>query len=209
MEIDSDPKGDAVNSFDLRSQMAYIAAYDMKELETRSHEQLLMWAGAVIDRANRALAAVPANNGVMPTIEDCHKMAAQVGMRFVPYTITGTTMEDKHRPVGWETEAEWALEQRAFQWNGAWSEEDTRELINDLWRQYCLAAEPKEHPKPSMWFVKDFADGWIAFDNEADAKREVDATGAMMMLAYQFPPVIRSEDSASLAAIAGMTDEED
>jgi hypothetical protein len=54
-----------------------------------------------------------------------------------------------------------------------------------------VAAEPR------MWFVKDFADGWIAFDNEADAKREVDATGAMMMLGYQFPvasPVAQATD---------------
>lgn len=46
-------------------------------------------------------------------------------------------------PVGWETEAEWELEQRAFHWNPAWSEEETRKLINDLWFQYCLAAAPK------------------------------------------------------------------
>lgn len=45
-------------------------------------------------------------------------------------------------PVGWETEAEWALEQRAFHWNERWTTEETRALINDLWRQYCLAAEP-------------------------------------------------------------------
>ena len=41
--------------------------------------------------------------------------------------------------------------------------------------------------KPTMWFVKDFADGWIAFDNEADALREVNGTGAMLLLGYQFP----------------------
>ncbi|MCZ3377480.1 hypothetical protein [Rhizobium sp. AG207R] len=32
------------------------------------------------------------------------------------------------------------------------------------------------------WFVKDYADGWIYFDNEEDAKLQVDATGAMMLL---------------------------
>lgn len=44
--------------------------------------------------------------------------------------------------VGWETEAEWELEQRAFHWNEEWSAEETRKLIHDLWREYCLAAEP-------------------------------------------------------------------
>lgn len=55
------------------------------------------------------------------------------------------------------------------------------ELI--LWRQ----SKPAE---PKAWFVKDFADGWIHFDNEADARREVDATGALMLVAY--PSRIRS-----------------
>ncbi len=32
------------------------------------------------------------------------------------------------------------------------------------------------------WFVKDYADGWIFFDNEADAKQQVEATGAMMLV---------------------------
>lgn len=46
------------------------------------------------------------------------------------------------KPVGWETEAEWELEQRAFHWNAEWGEEATRKLINDLWREYCLVAGP-------------------------------------------------------------------
>lgn len=33
-----------------------------------------------------------------------------------------------------------------------------------------------------MWFVKDFADGWISFDNEVDATRHVDTTGAVMLV---------------------------
>lgn len=44
--------------------------------------------------------------------------------------------------VGWETEAEWLLEQRASHWNEDWGVEETRALINDLWLQYCLAADP-------------------------------------------------------------------
>lgn len=38
-----------------------------------------------------------------------------------------------------------------------------------------------------MWFVKDFADGWIAFDNEAAALREVAETGAVMLVATIVP----------------------
>jgi hypothetical protein len=39
--------------------------------------------------------------------------------------------------------------------------------------------------KADAWFVKDFADGWIHFDNQADAKREADETGAAMMAAFK------------------------
>ena len=45
-------------------------------------------------------------------------------------------------PVGWETEREWELEQRAFHCNENWTFEDIRQLVNDLWFQYCLAANP-------------------------------------------------------------------
>lgn len=46
-------------SFGLRSQMAYIAAYDLKELEGYSHDRLQDWAKAIVKRANRALALNP------------------------------------------------------------------------------------------------------------------------------------------------------
>jgi len=36
-----------------------------------------------------------------------------------------------------------------------------------------------------MWFVKDFADGWIAFDNEEEARHEVAQTGAIMLVGYR------------------------
>jgi hypothetical protein len=45
-------------------------------------------------------------------------------------------------PVGWETDREWELEQRAFHCNENWTFEDIRQLVNDLWFQYCLAANP-------------------------------------------------------------------
>jgi hypothetical protein len=39
--------------------------------------------------------------------------------------------------------------------------------------------------KPAAWFVKDFADGFIHFDNEEDALREVEATGALLLYGYK------------------------
>ncbi|MDO9416983.1 hypothetical protein [Pararhizobium sp.] len=38
--------------------------------------------------------------------------------------------------------------------------------------------------EPRAWFVKDFADGFIHFDNEADALREVNATQALMFTGF-------------------------
>lgn len=46
--------------------------------------------------------------------------------------------DNQEKWTGWETEAEWALEQRAFNWSSSWGEESTRELINHLWSNYCL-----------------------------------------------------------------------
>ncbi|MDW9531923.1 hypothetical protein RWE87_13530 [Sinorhizobium meliloti] len=43
---------------------------------------------------------------------------------------------------------------------------------------------PNEEAAPRAWFVKDYADGWVHFDNEADALREVAATGAMMYVGF-------------------------
>lgn len=43
--------------------------------------------------------------------------------------------------VGWETAAEWELEQAAFAAaNRSDIPDDVRSLIKQLWRQYCLAA---------------------------------------------------------------------
>jgi len=53
--------------------------------------------------------------------------------------------------VGWETDAEREMELRVFHWNREWPEEDTRKLINDLWCQYVLAAEPIRHEPVAEW----------------------------------------------------------
>lgn len=49
--------------------------------------------------------------------------------------------DNEKKWTGWETEAEWALEQRAFNWSADCDEETTRKLINDLWANYCLMYE--------------------------------------------------------------------
>jgi len=49
-------------------------------------------------------------------------------------------------------------------------------------RAWFYACEMKKLVQPKGWFVKDFADGWIYFDNETDALREVAATGAIMLI---------------------------
>jgi hypothetical protein len=47
--------------------------------------------------------------------------------------------------VGWETNAEWELEQEVFHACGrADVPKDVQKLIGKLWKQYCLAAAPKE-----------------------------------------------------------------
>ncbi len=49
----------------------------------------------------------------------------------------------KVAPVGWETQAEWDLENRAFSAaNDPKLPERARTVIEDLWRQYCAAASP-------------------------------------------------------------------
>lgn len=47
--------------------------------------------------------------------------------------------------VGWETNAEWEMEQQMFHACGrADVPKDVQKLIGKLWKQYCLAAAPKE-----------------------------------------------------------------
>lgn len=52
-----------------------------------------------------------------------------------------TKPHNNEKWTGWETEAEWALEQRAFNWSAELGAEVTRQLINDLWANYCLMYE--------------------------------------------------------------------
>ncbi|MBD9455180.1 Lar family restriction alleviation protein [Rhizobium sp. RHZ02] len=49
----------------------------------------------------------------------------------------------KLEPVGWETDAEWDLEMRCANITENTPFAEVSKLINDLWQQYCLAAEPK------------------------------------------------------------------
>jgi len=52
-------------------------------------------------------------------------------------------MNSEPKPVGWETEAEWELEMRCANLTENTPFDEVSKLINDLWQQYCLAAEPK------------------------------------------------------------------
>lgn len=55
-------------------------------------------------------------------------------------------------------------------------------------RRDALSAALSGMAEPRLWFVKDFADGWIAFQDKELAEAEAQATGAMMLLGYQSPP---------------------
>jgi hypothetical protein len=49
------------------------------------------------------------------------------------------------KPTGWETEAEWNMEQQMFHACGRDDvPKDVQKLVGQLWKQYCLAAAPKE-----------------------------------------------------------------
>lgn len=43
---------------------------------------------------------------------------------------------------------------------------------------------PRLAKRPVAWRVKDYADGWIIFQNEAAAYKEAEATGALMQGLY-------------------------
>lgn len=46
----------------------------------------------------------------------------------------------------------------------------------------ALRAISSHHPVG--WFVKDFADGFIFFDDEEKARHEAEVTGALLLVAY-------------------------
>ena len=73
----------------------------------------------------------------------------------------------------------------------------------------ALSHAPSGAGEARAWFVKDYADGWVHFDNEADALREVEAMGPGTMMMVGFPPyalpateekaaAVKPEDVASL-----------
>ncbi|UYE95779.1 hypothetical protein HAAEEKHM_00059 [Sinorhizobium phage AP-16-3] len=61
-------------------------------------------------------------------------------------------------------------------------------------REAHVAYRPEE---PRAWFVKDYADGWVYFDNEVDALREVSATGAMMYVGFHPSHLIAASTDAA------------
>lgn len=54
--------------------------------------------------------------------------------------------------------------------------------VDDEYRAMDAARNLKK--KPVAWRVKDFADGWIVFQDEADALRYADEAGAVIQGLY-------------------------
>jgi hypothetical protein len=73
--------------------------------------------------------------------------------------------------VGWETEAEWELEQRAFAWaNNSSLPSEARALIGDLWKQYVLAASPAEPAAHSLQTLAPASDAVKPGDETTNTK---------------------------------------
>jgi hypothetical protein len=70
-------------------------------------------------------------------------------------------MNSEPEPVGWETEAEWELEMRCANITENTPFDEVSKLINDLWQQYCLAAEPKPEATEGGTHEKGTGDGQI------------------------------------------------
>lgn len=51
-------------------------------------------------------------------------------------------IENAVSPVGWETNAEWKLEMDIFNLRFNVPDEESVATINELWKQYCMAADP-------------------------------------------------------------------
>lgn len=92
-------------------------------------------------------------------------------------------------PVGWETDAEWELEQRAFNAaNRSDVPEDVREVVADLWKQYCLIATP--NPAPSGEAVP-VAATLKAIDNHLRVQQQVAARSNLVGYAAEFYAALR------------------
>jgi hypothetical protein len=79
-------------------------------------------------------------SGFLPTCDEA-KAAAQAD--YEARIRSALLPNPKPEPVGWETDAEWDLEMRCCNITEATPFAEVSKLINDLWQQYCLAAEPK------------------------------------------------------------------
>lgn len=58
-------------------------------------------------------------------------------------------------------------------------------LINNGAKALARARGEDAGPQPAGWFVKDFSDGFIFFDDETKAREEAAATGALLLVAYK------------------------
>ena len=72
---------------------------------------------------------------------------------------------------------------------------DTRDgdiLLGDI---RLLLTDPRQPSEaPVAWRVKDFADGWIVFDNKARAEEEAMATGALIQPLFASEPPVTADE---------------
>jgi hypothetical protein len=52
------------------------------------------------------------------------------------------------------------------------------------WQEQWERDHPTVRRYPVGWFVRDFGDGWIFFNDEGKARQEAAATGAAILVAY-------------------------
>lgn len=89
-----------------------------------------------------------------PYMKDGYKLGGQQTLLKSHEETQRKELPPKPGPVGWETDAEWDLEMRCCNITENTPFAEVSKLINDLWQQYCLAAEPKDvdsqvhHSKP-------------------------------------------------------------
>jgi hypothetical protein len=78
-----------------------------------------------------------------PYMKDGYKLGGQQTLLKPHEETQRKEVPSKPKPVGWETDAEWELEMRCANITENTPFAEVSKLINDLWQQYCLAAEPK------------------------------------------------------------------
>jgi hypothetical protein len=110
-------------------------------------------AGVAVPDAWRAClanlaAVVRVQNGNL--YDDINGLLAEASRLLDALVPSPVPQEATAEPVGWETNEEWELETRVCQAaNRSDVPDDVRQTVQDLWKQYCLAADPARASPPS------------------------------------------------------------